>query len=150
MYQCIRGSQLFLPSLGPQAASSLTTIAHSGVRSCCSRLFPGQEQTSGWFLRLYRKEEAFPEPVFEEDVFQSKTRKRSHAAAALVCRVPLFSCIGVKGSERLKSMRDMLSRSRCGPLSGDGYPHGFPPYFFRPLFYWYQDEYLPFVKLSRW
>lgn len=71
--------------------------------------------------------------MFEEDVFQSKTRKRSHAAAALVCRVPLFSCIGVKGSERLKSMRDMLSRSCCGPLSGDGYPHGFPPYFFPPL-----------------
>lgn len=54
--------------------------------------------------------------------------------AALVCRVLLFSCIGVRGSERLKSMRDMLSRSCCGPLSGDVYPHGFPLEVFTPYF----------------
>lgn len=72
--------------------------------------------------------------MFEEDVFQSKMRKRSHAAAALVCRVLLFSCIGVRESERLKSMPDMLSRSCRGPLSGDVYPHGFPPEVFSPYF----------------
>lgn len=72
--------------------------------------------------------------MFEEDVFQSKMRKRSHAVAALVCRVLLFSCMGVRGSERLKSMRDMLSRSHCGPSSGDVYPHGYPPEVFAPYF----------------
>lgn len=72
--------------------------------------------------------------MFEEDVFQSKMRKRSHAVAALVCRVLLFSCIGVRRSERLKSMRDMLSRSRCGPLSGNVSPHGSPTEFFPPYF----------------